>query len=205
MKIRVTIIFILSTILMFGSAANQNSETIEPMQTEIMVNISGFVFSPNSLTLTAGDQVTFTVSNADGASHTFTIRDSEGNEELDIVVTGGGSDSGVWTVPSDGDTYDFFCRFHPSMTGTITIEDGDVSSDTTSSQSQNTNTTTSQSENTNTTSSESISSSSMANTSENDQSSDSTDEQSPLTIIGLTSLAVIPKIRRKLLSQDKIH
>lgn len=78
------------------------------------VNISGFAFSPANLTIAAGDTVTFI--NLDNAPHTATATNGAfdtgrlaRNQEQKLTFGGAGS-------------FDYFCEFHPGMTGTITVE-----------------------------------------------------------------------------------
>jgi len=78
------------------------------------VAISNFAFSPATLTITAGDTVTWT--NDDAELHTAT-------------GTGGAFDSGnlaqgdsfsfTFTTPG---TYDYICTLHPTMTGQIVVQ-----------------------------------------------------------------------------------
>lgn len=126
MNVRATIILVLVSTMVILSSASVNDQERQISQSEISIIISGFTYSPNSLTLTAGEIVTVSVSNNDGASHTFTIRDGSNNDVFDLILSGGASGSGNWTVPNDGDTYSFYCRFHPSMTGTISISSQDT-------------------------------------------------------------------------------
>lgn len=76
------------------------------------LTIVDFSFSPAELSVTEGQ--TITVTNIGETSHTFTTDDGAIDETigagdtLDIPLTG---------VSSGG----FKCRFHPQMTGTITV------------------------------------------------------------------------------------
>jgi plastocyanin len=78
------------------------------------VNISGFAFSPASITVAVGDTVTWT--NADSAAHTAT-------------ASGGAFDSGTlnqgqsfsFTFATAG-TFAYVCDFHSNMMGTITVQ-----------------------------------------------------------------------------------
>ena len=81
---------------------------------EERVEIVGLAFSPETLTVPAGTTVTWV--NSDSVSHTAT------------------SDDDVWdsgTLTSDGEfsftldeagTFSYFCKIHPSMTGSIVVE-----------------------------------------------------------------------------------
>ena len=75
---------------------------------------SGFDFSPTELTVAAGSAIA--VSNEDGATHTFTIDDADIDQEL------AGGESAEVTAPSEPGSYDFRCRIHSNMQGTLTVE-----------------------------------------------------------------------------------
>jgi YVTN family beta-propeller protein len=78
------------------------------------VSIAGFAFGPQAITVKAGDTITW--SNVDGAPHTVTFRDgSPGAKSL----SPGESFSRMFDKPG---TYDYFCSFHPYMTGSVTVQ-----------------------------------------------------------------------------------
>ncbi len=81
------------------------------------ITISDFAFDPDCLTARAAQGIT--IVNEDSADHTFTI---EGTS-IDVTIAGGETFNGepVTDALAPG-TYDFTCRFHPSMTGVITVE-----------------------------------------------------------------------------------
>jgi plastocyanin len=76
------------------------------------LTVVDFGFSPTDLSVTEGQ--TITISNIGETSHTFTTEDEAidetigAGEEIEVELTG---------VASGG----FFCRFHPQMTGTLTV------------------------------------------------------------------------------------
>jgi plastocyanin len=77
------------------------------------VAISGFAFSPSSLTINVGDRITWT--NSDSVAHTAT-------------ATGGAFDTGDIAEGQSASvrftkagTYAYYCTPHPSMTGTIRV------------------------------------------------------------------------------------
>jgi plastocyanin len=75
------------------------------------VTIISFAFQPNAVEIALGETVTFTVG---GGSHTTT---STGNWD-----SGGmGEGQSFSFTPTAAGTYEFFCSFHPSMTGTLTV------------------------------------------------------------------------------------
>jgi plastocyanin len=77
------------------------------------VSIAGFAFSPASITINAGDRVTWT--NTDSVAHTATATSGAfdtGN------IDQGQSATVRFTQPG---TYSYVCTPHPSMTGTIRV------------------------------------------------------------------------------------
>jgi plastocyanin len=78
------------------------------------VAIEGNAFSPRTVTIHAGDAVRWT--NHDAAEHTATALDNSWgtqnlgqHEDADIVFAKAG-------------TYQYHCKIHPSMTGTVVVE-----------------------------------------------------------------------------------
>jgi YVTN family beta-propeller protein len=78
------------------------------------VSIAGFAFGPQKATIKAGDAITW--SNNDGPAHTVTFRDgSPGAKSL--------SPGEAFTRMFDkAGTYEYFCSFHPYMTGSVAVE-----------------------------------------------------------------------------------
>jgi YVTN family beta-propeller protein len=84
------------------------SKAIDPK-----VSITGFAFGPQSLTIRVGDSITW--SNDDGPSHTVTFKDgSPGAKSLAPGQT-------FTRVFDKAGTYDYFCSFHPYMTGKVIV------------------------------------------------------------------------------------
>lgn len=81
------------------------------------LTISGFAFEPDCLIARAAQSIA--IVNQDAADHTFTIDGTM----VDVTIPAGETFNGepVTGVVEPG-TYGFRCRFHPSMTGTITVE-----------------------------------------------------------------------------------
>jgi plastocyanin len=75
---------------------------------------SNFAFEPGDLSAAAGDTIEFT--NDDDAPHTFTAADAGIDEEVDA----GGSTS-ISLADVDPGSYDFVCKIHPDMTGTLEV------------------------------------------------------------------------------------
>ena len=78
------------------------------------VAISGFSFSPRSTTVTVGDTITWT--NSDAQAHTATADD--GSFDTGTIANGA---SGSATFSTAG-TFAYHCKIHAQMTGTITVE-----------------------------------------------------------------------------------
>lgn len=78
------------------------------------VSISGFAFGPQMLMVKAGTSVTW--SNDDGSPHTVTFHDGSPGAK---VLSPGQTFTRVFDKPG---TYDYFCSFHPYMTGSVMVE-----------------------------------------------------------------------------------
>ena len=76
------------------------------------VTISGFAFAPAALTVKAGTPVNFI--NADSAPHTATGKGFDTGR-----LNKGGSAVLRFDTPG---TYEYICKFHPAMKGTITVQ-----------------------------------------------------------------------------------
>jgi plastocyanin len=78
------------------------------------VTIKGMKFNPPTLTIAAGDTITFT--NEDGAPHTATASDGA----FDTGRLAGGESATV-TVEAAGE-HAYICQIHTSMKGTVTVQ-----------------------------------------------------------------------------------
>lgn len=103
---RLSRVFFLAGILVFSP--------IVVSATEYFVSIVDFAFSPADLTISEGDMVTWT--NNGNFTHTST---SDGGVWNSGDLTNG--QSFTFTFSSAG-TYPYHCFYHPSMTGTITVQ-----------------------------------------------------------------------------------
>lgn len=92
---------VLATALAAGSALAADRD----------VAISGFSYSPRTVTVSVGDTVTWT--NSDAQAHTAT---GSGWNTGDL----GNGESGSITFQSAG-TFDYMCGIHPAMTGTVIV------------------------------------------------------------------------------------
>lgn len=73
-----------------------------------------FSFSPATLEVAAGDEITIENAAAD-TPHTFTVDGTD----LDVELSPG--DTASATIDLDAGDYEFRCRFHGQMTGTLTV------------------------------------------------------------------------------------
>jgi plastocyanin len=79
------------------------------------VQIAGFAFGPDVLTVSVGDTVTW--SNSDDTTHTVT---GDAGDPLDSPNIKGGTTYEV-TLEEAG-TFEYVCKLHPNMQGTIVVE-----------------------------------------------------------------------------------
>jgi plastocyanin len=83
---------------------------------EVQLAASGFAWNPSSFELPAGTEVKVEVTNQDQAPHTFTFDEAGADQQI-----AAGEDASVtFTSPAAG-SYEFRCKIHPAMQGTITV------------------------------------------------------------------------------------
>jgi plastocyanin len=85
-------------------------------ENEIQLTAAGFAWDKTELEMTAGSEVKVEVTNDDSAPHSFTFEEAS----VDETVDGGEDASATFTAPAAGE-YPFRCKFHASMTGTVTV------------------------------------------------------------------------------------
>jgi plastocyanin len=78
----------------------------------IQVKIEKLAFMPSEVTAHVGDTIEWV--NADFVAHTATARDGA----WDVMIAPSATTS---IVLKAGGTVDYYCRFHPNMTGQVTI------------------------------------------------------------------------------------
>lgn len=90
-----------------------------PAAGEVEVIMRDIAFQPEEITVAPGTTVTWV--NEDGIAHTATSG-TRGNptDMFDETLDGGGSFSFTFEEPG---TYDYFCRFHPGMSGVVVVEE----------------------------------------------------------------------------------
>lgn len=79
------------------------------------IRIVNFIYEPDPVTVKAGQRIT--ISNTDRAPHTVTQKG--GSPSFDSGTVKGGKRGSV-TFSKPG-TYEYFCQFHPTMKGTVTV------------------------------------------------------------------------------------
>jgi len=81
---------------------------------KFVIAIADFAFSPACFIASA--TASFSVDNADTVAHTFTVD----GLPVDIPVDGGESFGSIGATPGVvPGTFGFFCKIHPTMTGTV--------------------------------------------------------------------------------------
>lgn len=80
------------------------------------VAISGFSYSPETITVAVGDTVTWT--NSDAQAHTATAND--GSFDTD-AINNGASQSVTFSTAG---TFAYHCEFHADMAGTVVVGNG---------------------------------------------------------------------------------
>ena len=116
-----SIILVISVVLAAcsTSAPVASSAAVEPKPASassadsVNVEMKGFTFSPQELTVKVGTKVTWT--NMDGASHD--VKAADGSWGSDSLANG----QTFSKVFDKEGTYAYVCTFHPGMTGTIVV------------------------------------------------------------------------------------
>jgi plastocyanin len=99
-----------------GAAATRTALAASNPLTNPTVTVSNFIFTPASLTIDAGQTVTWN-NTAEFTSHTATS-DSGAPAAFDGLIGPGASFTFTFTQPG---TYHYHCSIHPFMQGTIVV------------------------------------------------------------------------------------
>jgi plastocyanin len=102
---------LLSALAIGLSVVLLGAQTAQPSPKPAVVHMKDFAFQPSSLTVQAGDTVTF--ENDDDVTHNVTA-DAFKSGDVD------GGKSWKYTFSKAG-TYNYVCTYHPGMNGTITV------------------------------------------------------------------------------------
>jgi plastocyanin len=81
---------------------------------DVTLAADNFAFAPAEIELAAGEELSVKNANA-STPHTFTVEGTDIDLELDP------GEIEKATLDLDPGTYAFLCRFHPQMTGTLTV------------------------------------------------------------------------------------
>jgi plastocyanin len=103
---------LLAAMLIAGSAVAANPAARQPAKTHV-VAIEAMRFSPQELTVQAGDRIVW--ENKDFVPHTATATDG-GFDSRDLAA----GKSWSFLATKTG-TYTYECRFHPTMKGILTV------------------------------------------------------------------------------------
>ncbi len=96
------------------TTAPAGTATEPPSQGATTVQAIDFAFDKASISGEAGSTVEIDFSNEGLATHTFTVEELE----VDLVLSAGESGTLQFTFPDE--SFEFFCRFHPTqMRGTL--------------------------------------------------------------------------------------
>ncbi len=97
------------------SRGGEQVEAAAPGEVISAIEIVDFTFAPKEVTVAVGDTLTWT--NLDSAVHTVT-----GNEN-ELLLSDDLSQDATYEVTFDeAGTFEYFCKFHRNMVGTITVE-----------------------------------------------------------------------------------
>jgi plastocyanin len=100
-------------LMMVGRSKSFRAHAEETKPAEVAVKIDNFVFSPNTLTIAAGNTVRWT--NHDDIPHN--IVSDEKTFKSKLLDT---DEAFAYTFTKPG-TYTYFCGLHPKMTGKIVV------------------------------------------------------------------------------------
>jgi plastocyanin len=108
------VVFLLGLILFAGTARTASAGNAAAAAAPAEVKIDNFSFTPPTITVAAGTQVTWT--NRDDIPHTVVSDDhSMKSKALDT------DEKFTFTFTKPG-TYTYFCSLHPKMKGTVVVQ-----------------------------------------------------------------------------------
>jgi plastocyanin len=103
------------TVMIMSSGAMATPAASADSASDVMVDITDFAFDEATVTIPVGGSVTWT--NNDSAPHTATAMDRE------VLQSGTLNQGDTFTQTFDTPgTYEYFCEFHPNMSGTVIVE-----------------------------------------------------------------------------------
>jgi plastocyanin len=98
-----------------GSTGGSSGSTGGAASTQT-ISIKDFAFHPNAITGAAGTTLSITITNNDSPTHSFTLDDNSVSKD----IPPGQTETVAVPLPDSG-TVSWHCRFHSTMTGTITV------------------------------------------------------------------------------------
>jgi plastocyanin len=98
----------------YGSKNNPPPPPPPPVSGTTVNATAGLAFTPNSLTINAGDAVTFDFA---GVAHNVFF-DTQG---APADITGNNANISVQRTFATAGTYRYHCNIHPSMTGSVVV------------------------------------------------------------------------------------
>jgi len=103
--------------LLAGCGGDDKKAASEPAAASATdtIRIANFLYEPDPVTVKAGQKIA--IANSDDAPHTLT---EEGRSPSFDSNTIKGKQNGSVTFSKPG-TYKYFCSFHPTMKGTVTV------------------------------------------------------------------------------------
>jgi plastocyanin len=103
-------------LLAIALTAAANASVPTPLASAATVRIKDFAYDPPTVTVRAGDRVTFV--NDDDEAHTVTATDKS-------FDSGGLDTAGTWQHAfAKPGTYHYYCELHPYMKGTVVVLPG---------------------------------------------------------------------------------
>ena len=100
-----------------GPDAGGNGDMSMAEPVPVTITASNFKFQPETFDGHSTHTVDLTFVNEDDVKHSFTI------DELDVNVEAvGGQEATASFTPEEAGTYDYYCTYHPDMTGTFKVK-----------------------------------------------------------------------------------
>ena len=101
-----------------GASALTTAPTVNTAPTDVTVDVRDMAFSPATVTIAAGQTVTWNFDGGGGIPHAVQgLRDV--GMEINSPIAKAGEWSHTFAVPG---TYDYICPLHPEMRGTVIVQ-----------------------------------------------------------------------------------
>jgi plastocyanin len=112
-----TILILVTGLALTPLGACGSSSSSGGQGTPVSLVAKNTTFDKTTISAQPGTTITVTVQNMDTVTHSFT---TTSGPTADMDIAGGASNSVTFTPPQSG-TVSFHCKYHASMTGTITL------------------------------------------------------------------------------------